>query len=240
MRTIIPINQVSFDYQSILDRFISILQNKQSNNIKCIYLSGSYARGEATDTSDIDVFCIFHSLDCEVLYDVGYSARNTPVPYEDLEINAQCLSMQEFNSNEFKGWTEKSARILDSILLFGDDIFGESISIIELQETYKRYLADVLMSIRHYLSVDEPVEKLTYKKIKTYILKPLMFPLRMECYCVKGRFPLTISELEESLEEDEKFVIELYNDESYFNKMIHTDHKKVLKNLHEVVIKKLI
>lgn len=240
MRTNIPENNVGFDYQNILKCFIDLLQERQLDNIRCIYLSGSYARGEATNTSDLDVFCVFNLINCDVLNDVGFSARNTPISYEDLEINAQCLSMQEFVSYEFNSWTEKSARILDSVLLFGDDIFGDSISISELQGIYKKYLADILMSIRHYFSVDEPAEKLTFKKIKTYILKPLMFPLRMERYCVLGVFPLTIGELEKILEEDEKFIVELFRSESFFNEKIQNNHKKVLKNIHDVVLKKLL
>jgi predicted nucleotidyltransferase len=137
MRKNVPENYVKFDYLEVLKSFISLICEKQKDNVKCVYLGGSYARGDATDTSDLDVFCIFNSLTPDVLNDVGYSARNTPVNYENLEINAQCFSVCEINSVYFNGWTEKSARILDSVLLFGEDIFGESIISSELQGIYK-------------------------------------------------------------------------------------------------------
>ncbi len=239
MRIIIPRNTVAHDYHGVLDSFISILKEKQSTNIKSIFLCGSYARGDVTNSSDLDVFCIFHSLNETVLHDVGFAARNTPIAYENLEINAQCLSMNEINTTAFKGWTEKSARILDSVLLFGDDVFGTSVSVVELQEIYIKYLADILMSIRHYISVDEPVEKLTYKKIKTYILKPLMFPVRMERYCTCGYFPLSIGDLKLSLDDDEKFIVNYFCDEEIFNVDIASNHKKVLNRLHDFVVKGL-
>lgn len=239
MRTIIPQNNVNVDYYNILNSFISLLVEKQNNNIKCIYLSGSYARGDATDASDLDVFCIFNKLTLTELVAVGFSAQHTPIPYEQLEINTQCLSVEEFINNDFKGWVEKSARILDSVLLYGEDIFGSDISTLELQGIYKKYFTDVLMSIRHYICVDEPVEKLTYKKIKTYILKPLMFPLRMERYCSCGVFPLTINDLKNYLEKNEKFIVDLFQDETAFNEAISKDHIKLLSNLQDIVLEKL-
>ena len=239
MRKIIPQNYVKFDYIGILNSFISLLHDRQGDNIECVYLSGSYARGEATDWSDLDVFCIFHTLTPDVLNDVGFAVRNTPVSYDELEINAQCMSSNEVNTGDFAGWTEKSARILDSVLLFGDDIFGENVSKTELRDIYKKYLVDILMGIRHYLSVDEPVEKLTYRKMHTYIFKPLMYPLRMERYCACGIFPLTISELSNLLPDDEKFVVEFFTDETVFDQAMRENHKKVLSSLHDLVCGKL-
>lgn len=121
MRTVIPKNNVDFDYYNILDSFISLLYEKQKDNIKCIYLCGSYARGDATNLSDLDLFCVFNTVTTEVMNNVGFCCRNVPVSYNQLEINTQCLSINEFNRNDFKGWTEKSVRILDSVLLYGED-----------------------------------------------------------------------------------------------------------------------
>lgn len=239
MRNIIPENTVNFDYHNTLNHFISLLRKRQKGNIKCIYLSGSYARGDATDESDLDLFCVFDSLTDKELYDVGFCARNTPISYDNLEINTQCLSINEFDSEYFKGWTEKSARILDSVLVFGEDIFGNDVSIIELKTIYKRYLTDVLMSIRHYISVDEPIEKLTYRKIKIYILKPLMFPLRMERYCAIGTFPLTINSLKNALDESDKFIVDFFCNETAFNEAINANHRTVLNKLHNLTLKKL-
>jgi hypothetical protein len=96
------------------------------------------------------------------------------------------------------------------------------------------------MSIRHYICVDEPIEKLTYKKIKTFILKPLMFPLRMERYCVLGTFPLTIAELRKALEDDEKFLVDVFCHEAIFSNAIYENHKDLLSKMHSAVIKKIL
>ena len=66
-----------------------------------------------------------------------------------------------------------------------------------------------------------------------------MFPLRMERYCANGFFPLTIRELEESLDHDDKRIVLLFISESAFNDAIYRDHKEVLIYLHNVVLKKL-
>lgn len=239
MRNNIPENAVNLDYHGALNHFISLLIERQESNIKCVYLSGSYARGDATDASDLDLFCVFDTLTDKALSDVGFSARNTPISYENLEINTQCLSINEFNREDFKGWTEKPARILDSVLIFGEDIFGNDVSTNELEKIYKKYLTDVLMSIRHYISVDEPIEKLTYRKIKTYILKPLMFPLRMERYCTTGSFPLAIDSLKNALDESDKFVVDFFCSETDFNEAINENYRTVLYKFHNVVLKKL-
>lgn len=89
------------------------------------------------------------------------------------------------------------------------------------------------MSIRHYISVDEPLEKLTHQKIKTYILKPLMFSLRLERYCKTGVFPLSINELLYSYNDEYRYFIEYFINKEKFDKDIYRDHKDVFHNLHE-------
>lgn len=126
MRTTIPKNQVSFDYTGILKEYVSIIHDKQKDNLVCVYLCGSYARGEATELSDLDVFCIFNELSIPVLQDVGFAARNVSALYESIEINPQCLSIHEFNDSIFNGWTEKTVRIFDGVLLFGKDLLGNA------------------------------------------------------------------------------------------------------------------
>ena len=156
MRTEIPENNSGFDYEKILGEFIDMLKEKQGGNLLSVYLSGSYARGDGGENSDLDVFCIFGELSAGVLScnadteaisrlgnkacchdhkrrqaqrlslsDVGFCARNNSVSYESVEINPQCMSLAEFKSDEFKAWSERSVRALDSVLLYGGDLCGE-------------------------------------------------------------------------------------------------------------------
>lgn len=235
MKTAIPGNNVSVDYSAVLDKFVGLIKQKQKDNIKSVFLTGSYARGDATDASDLDVWCIFDYIDCNVLYDVGASARELPVHYTELEVNSQCLSMEEFKSDYFSNWTESSVKILDGVLLYGEDLFGDNVSIPELKQIYKKYLADILMSIRHYICVDEPAEKLTYKKIRTYILKPLMFPLRLERYCVCGYYPQSNYDLLKSYDNSVYELVEYFLDQEKYDNDINCNHREVLYKMHDLV-----
>lgn len=236
MKITIPKNNVCVDYHEVLKCFIKLLSQKQKNNIISIFLTGSYARGDANDSSDLDVWCIFEYIDCKVLYDVGMSAQALPVSYNKLEVNSQCFSLEEVKSSYFSTWIEEPVKALDAILLYGEDLFENEVLISELKQIYKRYLVDILMSIRHYISVDEPKEKLSYHKIRTFILKPLMFPLRLERYCALGYYPNTNYELLESYKGKMHDLIEYFLDEEKFNKAINKDHRELLSNMHDLVL----
>ena len=165
MRTEIPRNNVKYNYERVLHEFISMLKCKQQENIQCIFLSGSYARGDANESSDLDVFCIFRYIDDDVMRDIGYCVNNTSVPYDILEINTQSLTAAEFMNDSFENWGygESAVRELDSVLLYG------KIPVVEnpcsVQDIYRKYMGDIIMGIRHYICVDEPKEKLTYKNL---------------------------------------------------------------------------
>ena len=234
MRTEIPKNNSGFDYEKILGEFIDMLKEKQGGNLLSVYLSGSYARGDGGKNSDLDVFCIFGELSSGVLSDVGFCARNTSVSYESVEINSQCMSLAEFKSDEFNAWSERSVRALDSVLLYGKDLCGVPQKG-DIEAIYKKYIAEIVMSIRHYISVDEPKEKLTHGKIKAYILKPLMFALRLEIYCKKDIFPLSEKELLEACDDDRKFLAEYFYDKEKFDKDISENHKGVFEKIHSAV-----
>ena len=236
MRTEILENDSGFDYEKIIGEVVDTLKEKQGGNLLSVYLAGSYARGEGGTNSDLDIFCIFGEINAGVLADVGFCARNNSVPYESVEINAQCMSLAEFKSDGFSAWSERSVRALDSVLLYGEDLCGVPDKG-EIDTVRKKYTVEIIMSIRHYIAVDEPKEKLTHEKIKTYILKPLMFALRLEIYCKKGIFPLSGKELLEACDcdNDKKFLVEYFYGKEKFDKDISENHKSVLEKIHLAV-----
>lgn len=239
MRSVIPNNKVSYDYEMVLNEFVSELENKLGKCLLMVYLTGSYARGDANDNSDLDVFCIFSNIDRHVLETVGQCARNTSISYDVLEINTQSLSVDEYKSKVFEEWSEYAVCELNSVLLYGEQIVEVNDVCEKLESSYKKNLANILMSVRHYLCVDEPKELLTHKKISTYILKPLMFALRQERFCATGIYPMSVNALLESYHDDNRKMVEYFINEEKFENDILTNHTDVLMFIHDR-IKKLI
>lgn len=235
MRRVIPDNKVSYDYENVLNEFVSALKNKLGECLVMVYLTGSYARGDANDKSDLDVFCIFSTINQYVLETVGHCARNTSIPYDLLEINTQSLSVDEYKSKIFEEWSEYAVTELNSVLLYGEQLVEIGNINEKIQLSYKKNLANILMSIRHYICVDEPKELLTHKKISTYILKPLMFALRQERFCSTGVYPLSIENLLESYQDDNKILVEYFLNRERFETDILTNHNDVLMFLHDKI-----
>lgn len=65
-----------------LDNFINTLENTFGNRIWFVGLQGSYARGEATETSDIDTVVIFDTLTTEDI--TAYNAMLDTLPHREL------------------------------------------------------------------------------------------------------------------------------------------------------------
>lgn len=154
MRRVIPANKVNHDYEKVLSEFVSALKNRLGEYLLMVYLIGSYARGDANDNSDLDVFCIFSTINQYVLENVGHCARNTSIPYDLLEINTQCLSVDEYKSKIFEDWSEYAIAELNSVLLYGEQLVKIENINEKIQLSYKKNLANILMSVRHYICVD--------------------------------------------------------------------------------------
>lgn len=235
MRTIIPQNNVSFDYEKVLGEFISQLKQKIGNALVLVYLTGSYARGDATDKSDLDIFCIFDNINRHILETVGECARNTSVAYDILEINTQSMSLYEYKSKYFEDWSEYAVVELNSVLLYGKELVHVDNLKDVLAISYKKNLADIIMSVRHYICVDEPKEKLTHTKIAMYILKPLMFALRQERFCTTGIYPLSTIDLLNAYTDENKILVEYFMNKEKFDYDISRNHKEVLINMHNLI-----
>lgn len=138
MRRMIPNNKVSHDYEKVLGEFVSDLKNKLGESLLMVYLTGSYARGDAHDDSDLDVFCIFNNINKDVLETVGFCARNTSIPYNVLEINTQSLSINEYKSKIFEDWSEYAVTELNSVLLYGEELVEINNINEKIQLSYKK------------------------------------------------------------------------------------------------------
>jgi len=234
MKNKVPINQVNHNYTDVLDKFVAALVEKQTDNIKAIILTGSYARGEATDSSDLDLCCLFKHIDTNVLASVGEVVRTLPVHYDDLEVNAQCLTADEFKRGYFLNFISPLIIHFEAVLLYGDCSLNE-IPLSEIELTYKKIMVEVLLSVRHYISVDEPKENLTYKKLNAFILKPLMFALRLERYLKTGNYPLSTKELQSTCDSHLKILVLWFMNPNLLDEDIRKDHHYVLNTMHNLI-----
>lgn len=234
MRRELPINDVDVPYITILDEIICKVSNISEAKVASIFITGSYARGDAKNISDFDIWVILEDINFDILNQLGLHVREISNKYNVI-INPQCLSRNELKKSYFDNWTEASVKVLDAVILFGEDIFEHEVSVLELEQMYKKYIVDVLMGVRHYITVDKPMEKLTYKRLETYIFKPLLFPLRMERYCTTGKYPINKKDLYESYSNSMKEVIEYSLNKKKFEDEIKRDHKAVLRKIYKAV-----
>ena len=70
------------DIKSYMDAFLEALCNTFENNIWFVGLQGSYARGEATESSDIDIVLILNKLSAEDIK--AYNKMLDTLPHREL------------------------------------------------------------------------------------------------------------------------------------------------------------
>ena len=215
MKNNIPENAILKDYIKTLNYFTEQLAEIEKENIISIFLQGSFARGEATDNSDLDIWCVFKTLNTETLSKISIITENLPINYNQLELNAQCITLDEFNSGHFSNFFSYAILYFEAVLIWGEDIITKPAQDEDMEKTYKQIVAEVLLGIRHYITVNEPFEKLTYQKIKTWILKPLMFALRLERYLYTRQYPITIKDLINAYDTPPKSVAYFMNKEKW-------------------------
>jgi len=234
MKTLIPLNTVSKDYEGILSAFVKQISEAEKDNLVSIFLTGSFARGEATESSDLDIWCIFKELNTEILSKAGNISRNLPISYNQLEVNSQCLTINEFQSGHFAKFLAYPIIYFEAILLFGTDVADKAVQDEEADSICKEILAEILLSIRHYIAVNEPAEKLTFQKIKTRVLNPLMFALRLERYLHTKQYPLTHMDLLNAYTIPPISIL-YFNNRGKWDTDINNDCGKTLYSLHEEV-----
>ncbi|MCD7947281.1 MAG: nucleotidyltransferase domain-containing protein [Oscillospiraceae bacterium] len=234
MRRELPSNNVSHNYRAVLDTFVKKLLEQQSENIQAVLLSGSYARGDADVSSDLDIWCLFQKINYDILTSVGKVARSLPVQYDQLELNAQCLTVAEFECGHFSNFISPPVIYLESILIYGSYAIREP-STDEIEHTYKKILAEVLLTVRHYICVEEPKENLTYRKLSAFILKPLMFALRLERYSNAGHYPLSTTDLLQACESDYAVLVNWFLHRDLLELHVLNDHQHVLETLSSLI-----
>lgn len=247
MCSVIPFNKnVSLPYADEINCFIKEIREKLENNLISIYLAGSYARGEATPKSDIDIWCFLNEADTVSLKKVANIIQALPINYKDLELNVQCLTVTELYNKDYYNSFSLLHSYFEGVLLFGKEIIKKP-TVEQCVVSFQNLITQVIMSIRHYITVSEPQEKLANGKLHNWVLKPLSFEMRIERYISTELYPVTRQDLINSYKNSEyskivdwMFDAELLKEELNKNKDYVIDflHSKTVKLQNEINDKK--
>jgi predicted nucleotidyltransferase len=159
------------------------------DNLLAVILVGSFARGDQTEGSDIDLFVLVKQVDFSLLRTIGDFVSGISTPNE---INPAIVSLSEIRAHP--DWFEVHKLHHDGVTLSGQ--LPKDISASESELTVaKRIAREVLMSSRHYLAVSESEESFAGGKLWTWHLKPLGFALRFYHYHETGNYVPNITDL---------------------------------------------
>lgn len=206
---------------------------KEFCHIQAVVLTGSFAKGDSTAVSDIDIWAIFNSLKIQDLKLIaGILANYSKTP----EINVQCVSSNELLAMPFKKWFSPVQIYVDGIVLHGNlppYIPYNS----EIRNYAASIAAQVLMSSRHYISIAENEESLASGKLLKWVLKPLSWVLRYNALLRSSVYPRTFEDLlRHTVDSEEKQIISAYSEiqnQKYkgsfvsLNEMCHTTALKL-------------
>jgi predicted nucleotidyltransferase len=237
MRTELPNNQVNIDYRLIIQEYVNALVKELKDEIISIYIEGSYAKGDAKDTSDFDIFIIIDNLTICKLKILGKHTKTISEKYNGVKVNPQCIGLQEFEQAEFENWSMKSIIALNSVLLYGQDMSAQVTDKKYLTEYYRKNMVELLMGIRHYISLDKPSERITYSNVYAFILKPLLYNMRVERYCKTGKYPQSYKDLRAAYLDECTLFVDYSLEPEKFIKDIQDKKDDTLEKMHTLITK---
>jgi hypothetical protein len=175
--------------------------------LECVVLTGSYARGDYSETSDIDIWVFINDISEEDLRKIGSIVNKAG---KRPEINPQCVSFAEFKSKSFDREFNPIQLYLDGIALYGA-LPNFELSNSEISSYASSIALFSLMSSRHYISVQEEEESLSKGKVQKWVLKPLMWALRYRQYSKTSNYPRSLENLHEVLSDNaERELVKAY------------------------------
>lgn len=170
--------------------FAAAVVEELGPTVESVVLAGSHARGDARPDSDVDIWIILSRLDREILEKVGrIVARMKDGP----EINPQCVTICELSTPGFRKGFSPIQLHLDGVVLHGRVALPPPTRE-EIQQVRDELAAFVLMSVRHYITVQEPEEALR-RKLDKWLLKPLAWAIRYDVLLRTGRYVKPLSQL---------------------------------------------
>lgn len=163
--------------------------------IKCLILTGSHARGDSREDSDIDLWLIFDEVRIDDLRELGNIVTSLAAgPGTSAEINAQCATFDELKSRVFTEQFSPVQLYCEGIILHGKLDLSKPTKE-ELLTECGRIASFVLMGARHYISVQESETSLQQGRVEKWILNPLMWALRYEILANTNVYARTLDDL---------------------------------------------
>lgn len=182
------------DAEALVSLFVEKMAEAFGGNIKSIVLCGSYARGDQTENSDMDMYCFFEKCSPEDLIAIGKIVGSFSPLYPQFELNVQCMTVDEYARQGFGRAFVTPIKYFESKVVYGEDL-GVKPSREDFYPLFEDIISETVMSIRHYITAQEPAQRLADGRLKRWALKPLCVALRIERFIITGAYPHHFKEL---------------------------------------------
>jgi len=195
------------------------------DKIAAVVLTGSYAKGDFTDKSDIDIWVIFNELQLSDLKEIAsFINKNAGFP----EINAQCITTNELLAKPLRKCFSPVQIYVDGIVLHGKLPEYQPYNS-EIRNYALAIAVEVFMSARHYITTGESEESLASGRLLKWVIKPLTWVLRYNILLNGSDFPRDMDNLlKNSKYENEIKIINAYKE------ILECSYKGSFRELNEL------
>jgi predicted nucleotidyltransferase len=223
----INLKRVSIDLSPDIkiDQFRNSCIKIFGDEIAAVVLTGSYAKGDFTPKSDIDIWVIFNELKLSILKEIASIIRkNSGLP----EINAQCITTNELLTESFRKCFSPVQIYVDGIVLYGRLPEYQPYNS-EIKNYALAIAVEVFMGARHYITTGESEESLASGRLVKWVIKPLTWVFRYNILLSGSDFPRNMDNLlKNSKNENEIKIINAYKE------LLECNYKGSFRELNEL------
>jgi predicted nucleotidyltransferase len=176
--------------------------------LECLVLTGSYARGDYTPQSDIDIWVFVENLSIEDVIAVSKMVAEIGKPPD---INPNCASFEELNSFPLRDQFDPAQLYIEGRIICGS-LPEPSPTPAEIKKYALSVAAFGLMLARHYIAAGETEESLAKNKYVKWSYQPLIWAYRCKAYLKSSVYPRNLEDLRNALTgADQKEIVNVYS-----------------------------